>query len=231
MRQSLAAVAALIFALAAQPALSADLPVKAPAPAHIATDPAMNWAGWYVGIEGGWARGRFSQTNQISGVSEGWFKNDGGMVGGTLGYNWQTGNWVYGVETDLSWADVRGTQACGRTLTNTCGTDIKAFGTARARLGVVALMNTMLYATGGLAYADIRAWKDNGVTVGDNWRAGWTVGFGGEAMILPRWSLKLEYLYSDFPGNATTYLATATTPVTAQERNVHVVRGGLNLHF
>ena len=231
MKKRWAALAAFVFGVSVHQASAADLALKAAPSQAIAPAAAASWTGWYVGVEGGWAHGRFRQTNQVSGVSEGWFNQDGGLVGGTLGYNWQAGTWVYGLETDLAWADVRGTQACGRTLTNTCGTDIRAYGTVRGRLGALVLSNTMLYATGGLAYADIHAWKDNGVTTGDNWRAGWTVGAGAEAMILPRWSVKLEYLYSDFPGTATTYLAAAATPVTAEERNVHMIRGGLNWHF
>jgi hypothetical protein len=51
-------------------------------------------------------------------------------------------------------------------------------------------------------------------------------------MILPRWSVKAEYLYANFPGTATTYTVIATaTPVAATERNVHILRAGLNWHF
>jgi outer membrane immunogenic protein len=228
MRTPLAAVAAIIFGLTAQPALAADMPLKAP-PRELAAAP--SWTGLYVGLEGGWEGGRFRQTNLVSGVSEGWFNQQGGLVGGTIGYNWQVANVVYGLESDLAWADVSGTQRCGKTLVNTCGTDIRAYGTARGRLGVTAFSNTMIYATGGLAFAEIHAWKDNGLTSGDDWRAGWAVGAGIETMILPRWSVKLEYLYSDFQGTATSYLANATTPIAAEERNVQVVRGGVNRHF
>lgn len=219
---------ALTLAMPALPAFAADLPVKAPA--NIAT--VTNWTGFYIGIEGGADWGRFSQTNTISGVSLGFFDQKGGLIGGTAGYNWQTGNWIFGLETDLSWTDLSGTQTCGPTRTNICTTEMRAFGTLRGRVGMTLLDNVLLYATGGLAYGDIRATRDVGATESDNWRAGWTVGGGGEVMLFPHWSVKLEYLYATFPGTATTYTIIANgNPIAATERDVQIVRAGLNWHF
>jgi outer membrane immunogenic protein len=218
----------ILAAVSAVPALAADLPVKAPAKAVAFT----NWAGLYVGISGGGDWGRFSQTNTISGVSLGYFNQTGGLIGGTVGYNWQAGNFVYGLETDLSWSNLTGTQSCGPTLTFICNTDMRAYGTVRARAGMTVLSNTIAYVTGGLAYADIRATRNVNATVSDNWKAGYTIGGGIETMLWPQWSVKIEYLYSDFPGTATTYLVTTTsTPVATDERNVHIVRAGVNYHF
>ncbi|HWC94509.1 MAG TPA: outer membrane protein [Pseudolabrys sp.] len=219
---------ALTLAMPTLPAFAADLPVKAPANIAAVT----NWTGFYIGIEGGADWGRFSQTNTISGVSLGFFDQKGGLIGGTAGYNWQTGNWIFGLETDLSWTDLSGTQACGPTLNFICTTEMRSFGTLRGRLGTTVLDNVMLYLTGGLAYGDIRATRNVSATVSDNWRAGWTLGGGGEMMLLPNWSVKLEYLYATFPGTATTYLVTSTgTPVAAVERDVQIVRIGLNWHL
>ena len=219
---------ALTLAMPALPAFAADLPVKAPANIAAVT----NWTGFYIGIEGGADWGRFSQTNTITGVSLGFFDQKGGLIGGTVGYNWQTANWIFGLETDLSWTDLSGTQACGPTLSFICTTKMRSFGTLRGRLGTTVLDNLMLYVTGGLAYGDIRATRNVSATISDNWRAGWTLGGGGEMMLLPNWSVKLEYLYATFPGTATTYIVTASgTPVAAVERDVQVVRAGLNWHF
>jgi outer membrane immunogenic protein len=231
MRTRLAAVAAVIFGLSAQQAFSADLPVKAPP--HVQTAAAaVNWSGWYVGVEGGGDWGQFAQTNTLTNVSLGTFNQHGTLVGGTAGYNWQSGIWVYGVETDLSWTNLSGTQVCGPTRRNICTTDMRAFGTLRGRIGATVLPNLLAYVTGGLAYGDIRATRDSGATQSSDWRATYTVGGGAEMMILPRWSLKAEYLYANFPGTATTYTIIANgTPVAATERNVHIVRAGLNFHF
>lgn len=221
-------VLGIIAALFITPVMAADMPAKAPVKAVAYT----NWTGFYIGISGGGDWGRFSQTNTISGVSLGYFNQTGGLIGGTVGYNWQAGNFVYGLETDLSWSNLTGTQSCGPTLTFICNTDMRAYGTVRARAGMAVLSNTIAYVTGGLAYADIRATRNVSATVSDNWKAGYTIGGGVETMLWPNWSVKLEYLFSDFPGTATTYMVTSTsTPVASDERNVHIVRAGVNYHF
>ena len=217
----------ILAAFLVTPVFAADLPVKAPGKTA-----ATNWSGWYVGIEGGGAWGRAAQTNTISGVSLGYYDQKGGLVGGTLGYNWQVANLILGLETDLSWASLTGAEACGPTLTFSCPTELRAFGTLRGRLGVAVWGKTILYAAGGLAYGDIRATRNVSATTSDNWRAGWTIGGGVETMLFPRWSLKLEYLYSTFPGTGTTYIVTSTaTPVSTVEIDVQIVRAGLNWHF
>lgn len=231
MNKSVAAVAAVFLSVSVQQAVSADLPVKALPPAPVATS---GWAGWYIGVEGGADRGQFTQTNTLTNVSLGTFDQSGALAGGTVGYNWQSGPLVYGLESDLSWTDLSGTQNCGPTRTNICTTDLRSIGTVRGRVGAAVLPSTLIYATGGLAYADIHATRDTGAIASHDWRATWTAGLGAEFMVLPRLSLKAEYLYAGFDGVATTYLVTASatpTPVAAAERNVHILRGGLNWHF
>jgi len=139
---------------------------------------------------------------------------------------------VYGLETDLSWTNLSGTQACGPGSAFICTTDVRAIGTFRGRVGMTVLDNVLLYATGGLAYADIHATRNAGATDSDNWRAGWTLGGGAEIMLMPHLSAKIEYLYANFPGTATTYLIIANgNPIAAEERDVQIVRAGLNWHF
>jgi outer membrane immunogenic protein len=226
--KKLSCVIAVATAMFALPALAADLPVKAPVKTVLAT----NWSGFYIGIEGGGEWGRFSQTNTLNGISLGFFDQRGGLVGGTAGYNWQMANWIVGLETDLSWTNLSGTQPCGPGNAFVCTTEMRSFGTARARAGTTVLNNTIAYVTGGLAYGDIRATRNLGATASDDWRVGWTVGGGIETMLIANWSAKVEYLYADFPGEGTTYVVTVTnTPVAAVERNVSIVRAGLNWHF
>ena len=222
------AAIALALAVPAAPALSADLPVKAPVKSAVA----VNWTGLYVGVSGGGDWGRFSQTNTTNGISNGVFNQKGGLVGGTLGYNWQMATWVLGLETDLSWTNLSGTQACGPGSAFICTTDARALGTLRGRAGMTVLDNVLLYATGGLAYADIHATRNAGATESDNWRAGWTLGGGAEMMLMPHLSAKLEYLYAAFPGTATTYTIIANgNPIAAEEKDIQIVRAGLNYHF
>jgi outer membrane immunogenic protein len=209
-------------------AVAADMPIKAPPKAIAGT----NWSGWYVGISGGGDWGKFSQTNVLTGVSFGYFSQNGGLVGGTAGYNWQIANVVLGLETDLSWTKLYGTQQCGPGLVFVCSTETRAFGTFRGRAGVAVASNTLAFVTGGLAYGKIRATRDIGATTSEDWRAGWTVGGGIETMLMPQWSVKVEYLYASFPGTATTYtVLVGPTPVAATERDVQIVRAGLNWHF
>ena len=103
-----------LLAFAAAPALAADLPVKAP-PVPMA--PVMNWTGFYIGVNGGYSWGRSSRDlnffNPLNGVviasgTGGGRDLDGGVFGGQVGYNWQTANWVFGIETDAQWTGQKG---------------------------------------------------------------------------------------------------------------------------
>ena len=81
---------------------------------------AQSWTGGYVGGAAGYGWGPSSQTDpgvpqpltptipEEGPPEDGHYNTSGGMVGGTLGYNWQNGIWVFGVESDLSWADLKG---------------------------------------------------------------------------------------------------------------------------
>ena len=86
---------ACLFALAA-PASAADLAARPYTKAPVAMASVYNWTGFYLGIVGGGA------WEDSSGDP----KMKGGFVGGTAGYNWQTGNVVFGIEADGAWADV-----------------------------------------------------------------------------------------------------------------------------
>src|SRR5262249_36322721 len=116
---------------------------------------------------------------------DGHYSLRGGLVGGTLGYNWQKGAFVYGVEGDLSWANINGSSSgCGplTALPHPCGTSLDALGTFRERLGVAVGPNGnwLLYGTGGLAIGRIHGWDALTPAAGTVWRAGWTVGAGVE---------------------------------------------------
>jgi len=101
----------------------------------------------------------------------------GGLFGASLGSNWQKGPWVYGLEGDLSWSDLRGSSnVCGPLMVtpHPCGTNLDALGTFRGRIGYAAGAggNWLLYATGGLAVGNIHGW-DALTPSGDSvWRAG-----------------------------------------------------------
>jgi outer membrane immunogenic protein len=224
--KKLIVAAAGLLALSVATASAADLGprlvTKAPPMASV-----WNWTGFYIGANGGYAWASSTHLDAL-GRTSGTFNQNGGMIGGTVGYNYQVGGAVLGVETDLDWARINGSAACPF---GTCFTNMESFGTFRGRLGYAAGM-WMPYITGGLAYADIKVGQSGVVTTNDQWRAGWTVGAGIEAMFAPNWSAKVEYLFADF-GNSGggSYTVPPAVGVTASERNVNVIRAGINYHF
>jgi outer membrane immunogenic protein len=135
-------------------------------PPAVAAGP--GWTGTYGGISGGYGWGSSSQTDagipalpantNTEGFSfDGNYRVRGGLLGATLGSNWQKGLWVYGLEGDFSWADLSGSSnVCGPlTITpHPCGTSLDALGTFRGRVGYAAGAdgNWLLYATGSTSF-------------------------------------------------------------------------------
>ena len=220
---TLLAVAALTTS-----AVAADLPAKAPvykAPVAVA----YNWAGFYVGIEGGWGWGRTNHTDlTATPFDRGPWSIDGGILGGTVGYNWQMNQFVFGLEGDGSWAHIHKDFPGLFCATGLCFTDIRALGTARVRAGY-AMNNWLIYATGGAAVASVRAGIYGCAVscIGDTTRWGWTAGGGLEWGFAPNWSAKIEYLFVDL-GNKVNYTTGFDNTVSA---STSIVRGGINFHF
>jgi outer membrane immunogenic protein len=217
---------ACLFALAA-PASAADLAARPYTKAPVAVASVYNWTGFYLGVVGG---GAFGGTwDGTSGLP----KTSGGFVGGTAGYNWQTGNVVFGLEADGAWADVSAS-VTGATavpgfgvVTATASSKADAMGTVRGRLGW-AVNNVLFYGTGGYAWLDNKITLSAlGVTASDSKvHSGWTVGAGVEAFFAPQWSVKGEYLYRSLSGQ--TYFLGALPTGTL---SVHTVQVGVNYHF
>ena len=122
----------------------------------------------------------------------------GGFGGGTVGYNWQTGQFVFGLEADAAFASIN---ASATAFGVTAESEIQSLGTVRGRIGM-AFDTVLLYATGGYAWADNKfSITIPPVSVSEsNFHHGWTVGAGVEWMFAPKWSVKFEYLYRDFSG-------------------------------
>ena len=183
-----------------------------------------NWTGFYAGINGGYARGNSDWT--LAGIVGVATKPKGFLVGGTLGYNYQTGSFVWGLEGDIDYSDVKGEAACLRILT--CETRNRWLATARVRLGY-AFDRFMPYVTGGGAFGDVRATVNPiGLSASDT-RVGWTAGGGIEYAFLGNWTAKLEYLYVDLGSFDTGFTAPFLT--NKVDLQMHVVRAGLNYKF
>jgi outer membrane immunogenic protein len=218
--------------------LAADLSVPPPIlKAPIYAPPAMfTWSGFYIGANFGYGWGSGSgtvtyntlapigATGPISG------KGDGFFGGGQIGYNFQSGSIVYGVETDIQLSNGKGTFSGNAGAVTFSGTtETEWFGTFRGRLGY-AMDRWLLYATAGLAYArnsasgtDSLGRTFSGSELG--WT--WTAGAGVETALWGRWSLKGEYLYLGTPNKVPVQPGTSIDG----SAHTHLVRAGVNYKF
>lgn len=207
---------AIAMAIGAASAMAADIAPRGRAPA--APKPVYapyNWSGAYIGINGGGGWGNSDSSTPFASS----YRTSGGMVGGTLGYNWQFGRTVLGVEGDIGWSGIRGSSACGAT---SCETRNDWLSTVRGRVGYAA-DRFLPYITGGLAIGNVNH-SIAGVGSSNPTQAGWTIGGGLEAAISGPLTAKIEYLYVD--------LGRSGSVVGSDSKfNANVVRAGLNYRF
>jgi outer membrane immunogenic protein len=188
-------------------AFAADMAVKAPRVAPAPVPCCVSWAGFYLGVHGGygWKKNDFAELAGVvllTPVFVGGIDSKGWLVGGHAGYNWQYGWWVAGVELDFSATKIKGvsapaveTEGQGVTETYLRADDVKWLGTARARLGFTPFESLLLYGTAGLAWerfertnTDITSIVPPGITITSTSvvphdRFGWVAGVGGEAKL------------------------------------------------
>jgi len=204
-------------------AFAADLPRGAPPAKEPVFLAGYNWTGFYAGINGGygWADSNWSAFGTGSNPS-------GGLVGGTLGFNWQgVGSpYVFGVEGDIDWSDIKGRFVNGACPSG-CETKNTWLGTLRGRLGYAA-DRVMPYFTGGLAIGDVQATRASFGSVSDT-QVGWTIGAGVETAVAANWTAKIEYLYVDLGSMSCN--APACLPGTNVSFHTNIVRAGVNLRF
>jgi outer membrane immunogenic protein len=249
-------------------AVAADLPRKtAPAPAFVTAAPVFSWTGFYVGLNAG-AQFGDSRTNTIgtpaflalvpAGTAPGRLsKNSAGFIGGAqIGYNWQLGNYVAGLEADIQYVDgnktssFTGLPVLGTRLTTSAKSELEYFGTLRGRLGYTPFDRLLVYATGGLAYGSV---KSNASVVGVDapalaWsgsktdqKFGWTVGAGAEYALTSNWTIKGEYLYYDLGRSTVSAFGNGAVRANAALNGIDyvgrtqnrgsIVRAGLNYKF
>lgn len=228
-------------------ASAADLPVKYKAPPL----DAWSWNGLYGGINAGYSFGRDTFDAQVFGGSPqpGLVLPNGGVFGGQLGYNWQAGRVVFGLEGDAQWTTQRDSGCAATCIQNfndetsvfRLRHEVDWFATARARLGY-ANAGYLFYVTGGAAWSGVRetatAQSDDSVASATVKKvvAGWAFGGGIEGRLSQNWTVKVEYLHLDFsPTTTTTRLATTAgllpfdTVSTVNSRVTdNIVRVGLN---
>jgi outer membrane immunogenic protein len=209
----------------------------------------MGWAGFYVGVNGGYGFG--SNTVTLSGAGVAAFglprsftlSPDGFVAGAQVGYNWQWGNIVVGAEADIDYADIRDKRSIRRNvpgqLTTTLTTEQRLdwFGTARGRIGYVLFRDWLFYGTGGLAYGQTKLTSRLTTNTGVNAAAsksefdfGYTLGGGAEFAMLQNWTVKGEYLYYDLGTTRANFPAAVALSVNAPFKG-HLVRAGVNYRF
>jgi outer membrane immunogenic protein len=252
----------------ASPALAADLPSRTHAepPAEVPVA-VYNWTGWYVGANGGYSFGNksgnlssfttapptadFGPAVAAGGTPAFLGANHKGGSGGVqVGYSWQTGNWLFGLETDIQEASIGSTSTVvfpgggGIVPSISTGRDhIDWFGTVRGRAGITT-NNVLFYGTGGLAYGGYGSSATNIFTPGisgtfagnsSGTNVGWVAGAGVEWGFAPGWSVKGEYLHIDLGKSNTTLFDPVNFPAASATYSFHhsldTVRVGINYRF
>jgi len=207
----------VVAAMSVGPAWATDLPMPYKARPVVTAAPALySWTGFYAGVNlgGGWVKTDDSDTFSAAIGGGGTFlatpttsASYSGVVGGAqVGYNWQTGHLVFGIEADIDGSSASGNTStgCGVAGCTTTGTPaVDAFGTLRGRVGY-AQDNWLFYATGGFAWqhitntvADTAAGGTATVFSTSTTQGGYVVGLGAETAFAPHWTAGIEYLYID----------------------------------
>jgi outer membrane immunogenic protein len=260
-------IGALALAGMTIPTLAADIPRRPPPPPVVAPPVVYNWSGFYIGghLGGKWHDHdgdiTFDQVLGFTPIGLGVFGTGGNdregafIGGGQIGFNWQAGGWVFGVEGDFSATSAERTFVCcgpvaaavlippfalGDTIT--VSNDWQA--SVRGRLGF-AWDRFLVYGTGGVAFANIEA------TVGlvpggafpgffgtaDDTLTGWTAGGGIEFGLWDNWSLGVEYRFTSFDagdlslGNVPLILVPGAPLRGNFELETHEVTARLNYRF
>lgn len=219
-RSVIAALACFLGGTSA--AFAADLavpPPQGPAAYVPAAAPVYNWQGVYFGINGGYG---FGDSNWGPPVNSGTFKIDGGLVGGTIGDNFQYGPLVFGIEGDGDWTDIRGSATCVA-VGIICQTSNNWLATIRGRVGY-AFDRILLYGTAGGAVGDIKS-SVTGLGPTDNTEFGWTAGAGLEFGITENVTAKVEYLFVDLEHSNN------QAPTSSVSFDTSLIRAGLNYKF
>lgn len=224
--------AALGGIVVASSAVAADLPSRKAPPPYLAPAPVVTWRGIYAGLNAGADFRLNGNNNSYAFATTGGNRNANFVGGGQIGYNWQAGPLVFGVETDAQYRGYLG--GTNNAFFGAGGNNGGGFlGTTRGRVGYAFTPTFMLYATSGLAYGSV---ANNGFGsfpfgFGNNsstdFRVGYAAGGGLEYLFTPSWSVKAEFLYVDLGrGNNNSFVFNNNT-----RAQFGVARLGLNYHF
>jgi outer membrane immunogenic protein len=206
MKKFLLATVGLVALGLAAPASAADLAArpytKAPPPMVAIYD----WSGFYIGANGGWGSSHkcwdlanFPGATVVPTFREGCHDASGGVVGGQIGYRWQSAGWVFGLEAQGDWADLKGSNTSLFIPNWTNNSKIEAFGLFTGQVGY-AWNNVLWYVKGGAAVTDDKFRGTVTTTIpgalfdsASDTRWGGVIGTGIEFGFAPNWSFAVEY--------------------------------------
>jgi outer membrane immunogenic protein len=251
--------------LSVSSAFAADIAPRAPVLKAPPVPVIDSWTGFYIGATAGYGWGSGDSTiapnapelgigggDPIVGPLPGRPNYNGFVGGGEIGYNARFNNFLAGIEADLSYAGLRGSNTAtgalfiGGIFSTTLERRLDWFGTLRGRLGVLATNDLLVYGTAGLAYGDARTnftatnlavacpfnWCLSGSTSGIS--VGWVAGAGVEYAFAPRWTAKAEYLHVDLGSRSVTAIDSFTVGgavTTTSTTRVDIARVGVNFLF
>ena len=228
MKRALLGLAGLVALGAAAPAGAADLPVYTKTLAMIAA--IYDWSGFYVGVNGGgasahkcWNITDFGPTPFTTEISEGCHNATGGLVGGQIGFRWQSANFVFGVEGQGDWADLKGSNTSQFIAGATNQSRVNGIGLVTGQVGY-AWNNVLWYVKGGAAvtgdsYRGITTVTGLLVDHASESRWGGAIGTGLEFGFAPNWSVGVEYDHL-FMGSRTVSFPLVTTGTLSRIDNI-----------
>jgi outer membrane immunogenic protein len=222
----------------AAPALAADLAMPAP------EDVMYNWSGFYVGGNAGVGSSHSCWTNIFLGglftFDEGCHNATGGLAGAQIGYRWQSGALVLGLEAQGDWASLEGSNESTSVPAFTNRSHINALGLFTVQAGY-AVDNALLYLKGGAAvtnnHFDVLSTPSTAVAgdAADQARWGTTLGVGVEYGFTQNWSLGIEYNHLFMPDQQSTFATVPASPFPFGTDNitqgVDLVTARLNYRF
>jgi outer membrane immunogenic protein len=234
------AFAAILFTFGVASASAADLSLRGTAPYYPV--PVWSWTGFYIGADVGYGWSNVDHSVTIDGVAVSVPTNAHGFTVGIYGgYNWQFNQFVAGVETDISWANITATNGIvGKVgvvpFAVQAEDTLRWLGTTRARLGFLPVPSVMLYGSVGVAYGGV---DDNVIaSIGSSsisssfaqsfsaseTHFGLAVGVGAEWAITSNFLTRAEWLHYDLGSTSNAFEVTS-------RNSGNIVRTGLAHKF